>query len=99
MVQDNPYESPNEGGQDISPKDKTGIGRSVYVHTVALLGALLVFVGGFLATVGIPTMVSQELASSGLWVTILLVLGILVGLVCAFLSYRATLRTHAKPGG
>ncbi len=99
MAQNNPYESPNEGDNVVLAKNKSGLGKSIYVHSVALLGALLIFVGGFLATVGIPTMVSQELASSGLWVTILLVLGVLVGLVCAFLSYRATLRTHAKRGG
>ena len=99
MSQDNPYESPNDGGGEDQPRQKTGAGSSLYVHSVASLGALIVFAGGFLAAFVIPTMVSEELASSRQWVTILLILAIAIGLVCAFLSYRGTLKTYAKKDG
>jgi len=55
------------------------------------------FVGGFLATIGIPTLLSQEIAASGEWIKALSVLGVLVGLLCAILSYRATLKAEARP--
>jgi len=74
-----------------------GVGRRLFAHAIAFVGAALMFVGGFLATIGIPTLLSQEIAASGEWIKALSVLGVLVGLLCAILSYRATLKAEARP--
>jgi anti-sigma factor RsiW len=96
MTQINPNEVPGQGQAEVERKDKSGVGRAVYVHSIATFGALLVFAGGFLAAFAIPSMVFPGLVSSRLRLTLLLVLGVLVGLASAALSYRATLRTYRR---
>ena len=98
MTENNPYQTPAEPGA-IPEKQKSGAGRAIYVHSVAMIGALLIFAGGFLAVFVIPTMLSNELASSRQWVTLLLALGVIFGLVCAVLSYRATLKAYGGKAG
>lgn len=93
--QDQPYQSP-ESHTNAEEQQKTSVGRVMYVHSIAILGSLVAFVGGFGGAFVIPTMLSQDLAASRRGVTILLVVAVAVGLLCAVLSYRATLRTHAK---
>ena len=95
MAQDNPYKPPVRSKEESSHQRNIGVGRRVYAHAIAIVGAVLIFVGGFLATFGV-TLISQEIASSRQWVTALAVLGVLVGLLCAILSYRATLKEHTK---
>ena len=98
--EEKPFESPaalptdESGSQEQSGSQKQTAGRTMYVHAVAMLGALVAFIGGFGAAFVLPTMFSQTLASSRQWVTTLLAAGVIVGLLCAALSYRATLRTH-----
>ena len=91
----NPFEAPETTTGTDKPESSSAT-RTLYVHCVALFGGFVAFIGGFGAAFVLPTMISQTLASSRMWVTILLVFGLLAGLLCAVLSYRATLRTHAK---
>ena len=77
-----------------SSHDRSVAGH-IYVHLVAFFGACVALVGGFAAAFVVPTMLSQTLASSRAWVTALLITGVVVGLLCAVLSYRATLRAYA----
>ena len=94
MAEDNPYKPPKK---DSDQQQDVGVGRRLFAHAIAFVGAALMFVGGFLATIGIPTLLSQEIAASGEWIKALSVLGVLVGLLCAILSYRATLEAEASP--
>ena len=100
MAQDNPYKPParskEESEQENSHQQNVRVGRRIFAHSIAFVGAVLIFIGGFIATFVIPTLISQKIASSRQWVTSLGVLGVLVGLLCAILSYRATLKTHTK---
>lgn len=91
----NPYQTPT----DATPPDDTAaawsLSKTIYVHITASVGALVAMIGGFGAVFVLPMFI-QTLAASRLWVTVFLIAGILFGLLAAFLSYRATLRTYSK---
>lgn len=97
MTQDNPYKPPQKSKEESSDQQNVGVGRRIFAHAIAFVGAALIFVGVLIATVGIPTLISQEIAASGEWVGALSELGVLVGLICAILSYRATLKVKSSP--
>lgn len=64
----NPFESPETVGELEDKQESTTVTRTLYVHCVALVGALVAFVGGFGAAFVVPTMLSQTLAGSRMWV-------------------------------
>lgn len=90
---DNPYMTSSESSPT-SSSPATGVARSVYKHAIALFGSLLVFIGAFLAIVFFPPFFSQDIAANRTYMTVLVIAGIVVGALVAYLSYRATLRTY-----
>lgn len=95
-VEENPYQPTGSTSVPHNDTKPDGIGKTVYKHSVALAGALLVFVGAFLGVVGIPPMLSESIATSQTWMISLILLGILASFAAAFLSYRATLKTYSN---
>lgn len=93
MQNENVPSTDNDSGKATGNTVSTG--KTIYVHLVALFGALLVFVGAFAAIFVLPTMFSQTIAQSRTWIVALVVGGLIGGLGAAVLSYRATLKTYS----
>ena len=96
MIEDNPYKPPKTSGAESNHWQGVGVGRRIFAHFVALVGAVLIFVGGFFVVVGAAGVILRGSGLSSQWGTAVGVLGMLVGLECAIQSYRATLKAQTK---
>jgi len=96
MIEDNPYKPLKTSGAESNDRQGVGVGRRIFAHFVALVGAVLIFVGGFFVVVGAAGLISLGSVARSQWGTTVNVLGVLVGLACAIQSYRATLKAQTK---